>query len=124
MTHKAALAGQSTGSILNSTSTESMSSELTALLLQYQALNAAAGLAANQEIGNGLLTSAGIDTSALLQLQLLQAFQRQTAELAALPAFSMVSWIKRLFSTIFRRKKQSLLFLKINLKLQKRQLQT
>ncbi|CAG5112070.1 Oidioi.mRNA.OKI2018_I69.chr2.g6326.t1.cds [Oikopleura dioica] len=89
MTHKAALAGQSTGSIINSTSTESMSSELTALLQQYQALNAAAGLAANQEIGNGLLTSAGIDTSALLQLQLLQAFQRQTAELAALPAFSM-----------------------------------
>lgn len=71
-----------------------MSADLSVLLQQYQALNAAAGLAGSPDLSTNLL-SGGIDTSAILQLQLLQAFQRQTAGLAALPSFSMVSLIKR-----------------------------
>ncbi|CBY33030.1 unnamed protein product [Oikopleura dioica] len=67
-----------------------MSADLSVLLQQYQALNAAAGLAGSPDLSTNLL-SGGIDTSAILQLQLLQAFQRQTAGLAALPSFSMPS---------------------------------
>ena len=88
MSQKAEFSANQSGA-LNS----EMSAELSVLLQQYQALNAAAGLSGSPELSANLL-SGGIDTSAILQLQLLQAFQRQTAGLAALPPFSMVNFLK------------------------------
>lgn len=78
MTQKAALT--------NALSSPEMTAELATLLQQYQALQAAAGLA-NPDFSKNFL--GGIDTSALLQLQLLQAFQRQTAELSTIPPFPL-----------------------------------